>query len=326
MSKFRYSNTLSDWTRSTIEDTATTFEELEREFGLSVANIVKECSDDKSLAKDERKRQQIEHAAHASQKAKLVKLADKLYNLSDLLQAPPPSWYRFCFWFLEKLTDDHHSGMRKGFKGTSCGRMLWCSAAKGQMKSLKSSWSECLPQSSRWRVPSIPPWYLKASAQTSLKSIMQAWQLWTIDPFLSSVSFEGLNIHLRASFSFIWLVYCYPLHGLPFVSMWTSMHRTFSYRVIQVISVGKLTLITKLFIPQRGPESYWCLLHMYRQPDVYSKPPTDLGDLIDIHRRFSNRRWHRGLLSWTQPGQGWWLAWWMVTATTSPLQPSAWLR
>ena len=40
----------------------------------------------------DRKRQQIEHASHASQKAKLVKLADKLYNLRDLNRQTPKGW------------------------------------------------------------------------------------------------------------------------------------------------------------------------------------------------------------------------------------------
>ena len=52
----------------TVEDTKTTFEELEKEFGEEIAGIVRECSDDKNLAKDVRKRQQIEHAAGCSHK------------------------------------------------------------------------------------------------------------------------------------------------------------------------------------------------------------------------------------------------------------------
>ena len=40
----------------------------------------------------ERKRLQIEHSPHASPRAKLVKLADKLYNLRDLKRVPPTSW------------------------------------------------------------------------------------------------------------------------------------------------------------------------------------------------------------------------------------------
>lgn len=40
----------------------------------------------------ERKRRQIEHASHCCPKAKLVKLADKLYNLRDLDQEIPRGW------------------------------------------------------------------------------------------------------------------------------------------------------------------------------------------------------------------------------------------
>jgi guanosine-3',5'-bis(diphosphate) 3'-pyrophosphohydrolase len=51
-----------------------------------------ELSDDKSLAKDVRKRLQIEHTPFASHEAKLVKLADKICNLRDMLAAPPMGW------------------------------------------------------------------------------------------------------------------------------------------------------------------------------------------------------------------------------------------
>src|SRR2546421_10249231 len=65
----------------TVEDTGTTFEELDQVFGREVGTIVREVTDDKSLPKAERKRLQIEHAASASGAAKLVKLADKICNL-----------------------------------------------------------------------------------------------------------------------------------------------------------------------------------------------------------------------------------------------------
>ena len=51
-----------------------------------------EVTDDKLLSKVERKRQQIEHAPQTSNKAKLVKLADKLYNLRDLNRCTPSGW------------------------------------------------------------------------------------------------------------------------------------------------------------------------------------------------------------------------------------------
>ena len=75
-----------------IEDTQTTEEELVTHFGKKVTAIVKELTDDKSLAKEVRKRLQIEHAPFASHEAKLVKLADKICNLRDMLVAPPTGW------------------------------------------------------------------------------------------------------------------------------------------------------------------------------------------------------------------------------------------
>ncbi len=76
----------------TIEDTETTADELRDIFGDTVTEIVLEVTDDKSLPKAERKRLQIEHAAHASPQAKLVKLADKICNLRDILASPPADW------------------------------------------------------------------------------------------------------------------------------------------------------------------------------------------------------------------------------------------
>ena len=43
----------------TVEDTETTFEELEVNFGAEVCQVVREVSDDKSLPKMERKRLQV---------------------------------------------------------------------------------------------------------------------------------------------------------------------------------------------------------------------------------------------------------------------------
>jgi guanosine-3',5'-bis(diphosphate) 3'-pyrophosphohydrolase len=76
----------------TIEDTATTGEELAREFGGHIAGMVAEVTDDTRLPKAERKRLQIEHAAGISPGAKLVKLADKICNLRDVAERPPAKW------------------------------------------------------------------------------------------------------------------------------------------------------------------------------------------------------------------------------------------
>jgi GTP diphosphokinase / guanosine-3',5'-bis(diphosphate) 3'-diphosphatase len=76
----------------TLEDTDTSHEELLHAFGHEVAKIVSEVTDDKSLPKDERKRLQIEHAGHISHGAKLVKLADKICNVRDIVAMPPADW------------------------------------------------------------------------------------------------------------------------------------------------------------------------------------------------------------------------------------------
>ena len=76
----------------TLEDTETSVEELAREFGKVVAIIVAEVTDDKRLPKPERKRLQVERAPHLSTQAKLVKLADKICNLRDVVDAPPAHW------------------------------------------------------------------------------------------------------------------------------------------------------------------------------------------------------------------------------------------
>jgi guanosine-3',5'-bis(diphosphate) 3'-pyrophosphohydrolase len=76
----------------TIEDTRTTKAELRRVFSKQVVGIVVEVTDNKRLPKERRKELQIEHAAHLSEGAKLVKLAEKICNLTDILASPPKDW------------------------------------------------------------------------------------------------------------------------------------------------------------------------------------------------------------------------------------------
>lgn len=75
-----------------VEDTGTPIEDIQREFGNEVASIVAEVTDNKKLGKVERKKLQVEHAPQKSHAAKLVKLADKLYNLTELLKQQPRGW------------------------------------------------------------------------------------------------------------------------------------------------------------------------------------------------------------------------------------------
>ena len=75
-----------------IEDTATTPKELRARFGVKISQIVLEVSDDKRLPKVARKYLQVRGAPFVSPEAKLVKLADKICNLMDILDAPPEGW------------------------------------------------------------------------------------------------------------------------------------------------------------------------------------------------------------------------------------------
>ncbi len=76
----------------TIEDTKTTPEELEAVFGPEVRGVVEEVTDDTLLPKVDRKRLQIEHAPHLSERAKHIKLADKISNVRSVTETPPANW------------------------------------------------------------------------------------------------------------------------------------------------------------------------------------------------------------------------------------------
>ncbi|HYN10599.1 MAG TPA: HD domain-containing protein [Vicinamibacterales bacterium] len=76
----------------TVEDTATTFEELSAEFGRAFELLVREVTDDKSLPKEARKQLQIERARASSPLAKQLKIADKISNVREIALSPPKGW------------------------------------------------------------------------------------------------------------------------------------------------------------------------------------------------------------------------------------------
>jgi len=82
------------WLHDTLEDTATTYAQLEDHFGPEVANVVAEVTDDKSLPDAERKRRQVETVTGKSARAQLLKIADKTSNLRALAASPPVGWDR----------------------------------------------------------------------------------------------------------------------------------------------------------------------------------------------------------------------------------------
>ena len=76
----------------TLEDTSATEQQLIEHFGVQVTGWVKEVTDDKTLPKAVRKRLQIEHASLLSREAKLIKLADKISNITAIIETPPADW------------------------------------------------------------------------------------------------------------------------------------------------------------------------------------------------------------------------------------------
>jgi hypothetical protein len=76
----------------TVEDTDATPDELERRFGRAVRDMVVEVTDDKTLEKAVRKELQVEHAATLSAPAKAIRIADKIMNVQDVADTPPPEW------------------------------------------------------------------------------------------------------------------------------------------------------------------------------------------------------------------------------------------
>lgn len=76
----------------TLEDTDATPDELEREFGREVRQVVEEVTDEEGLDRVSRKRLQIERSVSLSHRAKLVRLADKIANVQAIAVNPPVDW------------------------------------------------------------------------------------------------------------------------------------------------------------------------------------------------------------------------------------------
>lgn len=84
----------------TVEDTDLTLEDMIREFGSGIAEIVAGCSEpDKSLPWKERKEHTIEFLKTAPEEIRVVACADKLHNIRSILkdyeQVGDEVWRRF---------------------------------------------------------------------------------------------------------------------------------------------------------------------------------------------------------------------------------------
>jgi len=73
-----------------VEDQGVTIDEVASLFGSTVASIVAEVTDDKSLPNQVRKDKQVSNAHHKSNDASIIKLADKTSNLRAIANSPPP--------------------------------------------------------------------------------------------------------------------------------------------------------------------------------------------------------------------------------------------
>ena len=71
-----------------IEDTDVTETEISENFNSEVAKLVNEVSDNKNLPYTIRKELQVKLAPDLSHNAKLIKIADKICNIRDILNYP----------------------------------------------------------------------------------------------------------------------------------------------------------------------------------------------------------------------------------------------
>jgi (p)ppGpp synthase/HD superfamily hydrolase len=77
------------WLHDTIEDTATTHQELAKTFGDRVAALVVEVTDDMNLPKNQRRQKQIVEAPKKPPGARLIKIADKISNIRARIVPQP---------------------------------------------------------------------------------------------------------------------------------------------------------------------------------------------------------------------------------------------
>ena len=80
------------WLHDVVEDTPVTIEEIENEFGPEVAKLVDDLTDVSRLSDGNRQLRTAidrEHTAAADPRAKTVKLADVIDNLSDIAELDP---------------------------------------------------------------------------------------------------------------------------------------------------------------------------------------------------------------------------------------------
>lgn len=76
----------------TVEDTNTTYEEIETRYGKDVADGVMEVTNNKELKGEESKTFELEKAKTLSLFASMVRISDKISNVKDIDKTKPKSW------------------------------------------------------------------------------------------------------------------------------------------------------------------------------------------------------------------------------------------
>jgi (p)ppGpp synthase/HD superfamily hydrolase len=82
------------WLHDVVEDCGIARDDLACRFGAEVADLVLEVTDDMSLPKEKRRQRQVETVAAKSERARLLKLADKVSNVTAIVEKPPAEWSR----------------------------------------------------------------------------------------------------------------------------------------------------------------------------------------------------------------------------------------
>lgn len=81
------------WLHDTLEDTDASYDEIKDMYGSNVANTVHELTSDKEEIKRIGKTEYLQKKLHSmSSYALIIKLADRLDNVSDLMTAENPEW------------------------------------------------------------------------------------------------------------------------------------------------------------------------------------------------------------------------------------------
>lgn len=96
-----------------LEDTDVTAEQLTQYVGEEVVKLVVSVSEDKTLPYNERKAQYREQVARAGEESLAISLADKLYNLRNMLESYRSHGDEIWGWFNcskdEKIAQVHHA-------------------------------------------------------------------------------------------------------------------------------------------------------------------------------------------------------------------------